>query len=194
MATSFEGLGTGYLGSERSRFKTGEPSMGLALLGMGLQKAGVINDLNDLGNPQSVLRKKLMGYFSSEPRAEPAPVEDRSTIEVPPGMGVNENARAMIPPATAAVPVAPVPVTPAVVPSSPEKTIDDHVNDVIPKYKTGLIQPDSLTPRDSSQDVQILAMASQPVAPPPSPVGQLQGGGSSIAQAVLPQLAKLIFA
>lgn len=196
MATSFEGLGTSYLGSERSRFKPGEPGMGAALLGLGLQKAGVIKDLDELGNPQSALRKKFIDVFSTQPRAVPAPVEDRSFDASAPGVGANENAAALLPaaPPVAAQPVAPQPVIAPVPPQGNAEPInnDNLVDEIIPR-RTSFISPNTLTPRDTSADLATLQMAATP-APPPMNLKQQQGGGGNIMQAVLPTLAKMFFA
>lgn len=183
MATSFDGLGMGYLGSERSRFKTGEPSMGLALLGMGLQKAGVINDLNDLGNPQSALRKKIMGAFAPD---QGVAINDgtkgyqpsHNLWEAPPAM------EAAAPPAPAAPGVAPSP--------APAKTIDQHLDDVIPR-QSSFVSPNTLTPQNSSDDTQILAMASQPVAPP-SQMNNQGGQGGGLISAVAPKILEMLLA
>jgi hypothetical protein len=198
MASAFDGLGLGYLGSERTRFKTGEPSLGMALAGIGLQQAGIIDNLNDLGNPQAALRKKILGAFAPD---QGRAINDgnkgyqpsQNVWEAAPGSDVNQNAAAMIPPAIDASVQPPPQIAPGVAPSpAPEKTIDQHVDDVIPKFSP--VSQNTLTPRDASQDQQILAMASQPAPPPNAPIGQQQGGGGQIMQAVLPQLAKLLFA
>jgi hypothetical protein len=185
MATSFEGLGTGYLGSERSRFKSsGEPSIGLALAGMGLERAGIIDNMNDWGNPQGALRKKILGAFAPDNGKE---IND-GTKGYQPSHNLWE-----APPEVNAAAQPPMPSAPGVAPSAaPEKTIDQHVDDVIPKFTP--VTQNTLTPRDASQDEAILAMASQPAPPPNASVGQQPGGGGQIMQAVLPQLAKLIFA
>ena len=186
MASAFDGLGMGYLGSERSRFKGSEgPSLGAGLLGIGLQQAGIIDSLNDMGNPQDFLKKKILGAF--------APDKGRAINDGTKGYQPSQNLWEA-PPETNAVAQPPMPVAPGIAPSAaPEKTIDQHVDDVIPKFSP--VSQNTLTPRDASQDQAILAMASQPAPPPNAPVGQQQGGGGGqIMQAVLPQLAKLIFA
>jgi hypothetical protein len=194
MPSKFEGLGMGRLGADQYASGSG---LGKGLLGIGLYKAGLIDDIDDAFNPESALRQKVKGYFSTGPRSEPAPVEDRSTGAIP-GTGPNENARAMIPPTPvappAAAPVPPAPVAPAVQngPPANNEHLVDHVIGANPSDT--FVSQNTLAPRDTSQDAQLLAMASQPVSPPSQPVGQQGGGGGSIMQAVLPQLAKLIFA
>ena len=202
MATSFDGLGMGQLGTERSRFKgPNEPSLGKALLGIGLQKAGVIKDLDELSNPQSTLRKKIIDVFSSQPRATPAPVEDRSfSAAPPPGMGANENAAILsAPPPVAPQPVAPVmqqdvPVTAPVAPQSDIQPIDNDqlVDEVFPRRSiSSFVAPNTLAQRNPSEDIGMLQLASIPATPPPSmnlpQYGQNQGGNT------LATLAKLLF-
>lgn len=203
MATSFDGLGMSYLGSERSRFKPGEPGMGAALVGLGLQKAGVIKDLDELSNPQSALRKKIIDVFSSQPRATPAPVEDRSfSAAPPPGMGANENAAILsAPPPVAPQPVAPVmqqdvPVTAPVAPMGDVPAIDNDqlVDEVFPRRSiSSFVAPNTLAQRDPSEDIGMLQLASTPATPPPSmnlpQYGQNQNGGDTLAT-----LAKLFLA
>ena len=193
MPSKFEGLGLGQLGADQYMRGSG---LGKGLLGIGLYKAGLIDDIDNAFNPESALRQKVKGYFSTGPRSEPAPVEDRSTGAIP-GTGPNENAAAMIPPAPvvppAAAPVPPAPVAPAVQNGPPPNNdLVDHVIGANPSDT--FVSQNTLTPRDTSQDAQLLAMQSQPVSPPGSSVGQQQHGGGSIMQAVLPELAKLIFA
>jgi hypothetical protein len=177
--------------------------MGAALVGLGLQKAGVIKDLDELSNPQSTLRKKIIDVFSSQPRATPAPVEDRSfSAAPPPGMGANENAAILsAPPPVAPQPVAPVmqqdvPVTAPVAPQSDIQPIDNDqlVDEVFPRRSiSSFVAPNTLAQRDPSEDIGMLQLASTPATPPPSmnlpQYGQNQNGGDTLAT-----LAKLFLA
>jgi hypothetical protein len=197
MATAFDGLGTGYLGSERSRFKTGEPSLSMALGALGLQQAGIIDDMNEWSNPQNALRKKIIGAFSP---SKGVAINDgtkgyqpsQNLWEAPPGTNSNENAGAMVPPAMEAA-APPMPAASGVAPSpAPAKTIDQHVDDVIPR-QSSFVSPNTLTPQNSSDDAQILAMASQPVAPPQQMNNQ-GGQGGGLLSSVAPKILEMLLA
>jgi hypothetical protein len=206
MASAFDGMGLGQMGSEK-RFMTGSPISELtrmiptALLGYGLYKSGAIDNLNDMFDPKKALQDKIKGAFAptgqmgvaindGTKRYQPS----HNLWEAPPDaiapVAPPQNAAAMLPPA----PDASVP-SPA-----PEKTIDDHVNDVIPMQSSSApintsVAENTLTPRDPSSDIGILQMASGPAVPPGGrdmkPVGGQGGGGGQIAKAVLPELLKL---
>lgn len=187
MASAFDGLGMGYLGSERSRFKGSEgPSLGAGLLGIGLQQAGIIDNLNDMGNPQDFLKKKILGAF--------APDQGRAINDGTKGYQPSQNLWEA-PAETNAMVQPPMPVAPGIAPSAaPDRTIDQHVDDVFPR-QTSFVSPNTLTPKDSSQDQTILAMASQPAPPPNGPVGQQQGGGGGgLMKAIAPEIFKLLLA
>lgn len=209
MASAFDGLGLGQLGAER-KYTTGGPIGELArmvpagLLGYGLFKSGAVDNLNDMFNPQKILADKIKGAVAPEM-----------------GVAINDGTKGYqpshnlweAPPETAAEPVAPpqnaaafLPPAPDVsVPAAaPEKTIDDHVNDVIPRQSSSLpintsVAQNTLTPRDSSQDMAVLQMASGPAVPPggremPSVGQQGSGGGGGIMKAIVPELFKLLLA
>jgi hypothetical protein len=189
MATAFDGLGMSRLGADRTR-GTGPLSelaqmIPAGLLGYSLYKSGAVENLNDMFNPKKILGDKVKNALVP---AEKVPPEAPAAPVVPP-----QNAAAMIPPA----PDVSVPSSP------PQRSIDDDVNDVIPIQSSSLpintsVAQNTLTPRDTSQDMAQLQLASQPAVPPGGrdmqPVGQQGKGGGGVMKAVLPELMKLFFA
>jgi hypothetical protein len=210
MASAFDGMGLGMMGSEK-RFMTGSPISELtrmiptALLGYGLYKSGAIDNLNDMFDPKKALQDKIKGAFTPTGRM---------------GVAINDGNKGYqpsqklweAPPETAAEPVAPPQNAAALLPAAPdasvpaavpEKSIDDHVNDVIPMQSSSApintsVAQNTLTPRDPSSDIGILQMASGPAVPPGGrdlqPVGQQKGGGGSLMSAIGPELLKLFLA
>lgn len=205
MATSFDGLGMGQLGTERSRFSGDFKGAGRGLLGIGLYKAGVIDSIDDAFSPQSAIQSKIKSYFTPDPNA--GVINDGTKgykpsdyYEAGPGYGPNENAAAMIP---APPPVASQPVAPAMMPGAyttpvtPQGTVqpvdERQIDEVIGGLSNTLVTPNTLTPRNSSEDVGMLQLASTPATPFPSmnlpQYGQNQNGGDTLAT-----LAKLFLA
>ena len=206
MASAFDGLGMSRLGAERTR-GTGPLSelsqmIPAGLIGYGLYKSGMVENLNDMFNPQKILGDKVKSAFTPTGQM---------------GVAINDGERGYqpshnlweAPPETAMAPVAPpqnpaalLPAAPDVsVPASmPERSIDDHVNDVIPMQSSSMpintsVAQNTLTPRDTSQDMAQIQLASQPAVPPGGrdmqPVGEQQAGGGGVMKAVLPELLKL---
>jgi hypothetical protein len=208
MPSAFEGLGMGRLGADRTRsggaFSELSQMIPAGLLGYGLFKSGVVDNLNDMFNPQKILKDKIQSAFAPTGQQGVA-INDgtknyqpsHNLWEAPPDatapVAPPQNAAAMLPPAPSAV-----------VPSSaPEKTIDDHVNDVIPIQSSSApintsVAQNTLTPRDTSQDMGVLQMASQPAVPPGGrdmqAVGNGGGGGGGIMKAIAPEIFKLLLA
>jgi hypothetical protein len=201
MATAFDGLGMGQLGSEK-RFMTGSPISELtrmlptALLGYGLLKSGAIDNLNDMFDPKKALQEKIKGAIAPNPNA--GVINDGTKgykpsdyYEAEPIANSNQGAAAMLPPPAVAQPVAPTSVAKPVPAQGnvPEINADDLVKEIIPSFKSS---QNTLTPRDASQDIGMLQIASTPAAPP-SPMNLPQygqnGGGSALVD-----LTKLFFA
>jgi len=207
MASSFDGLGMGYLGSERSRFKgPNEPSLGKGLLGIGLYKAGVIDSIDDAFSPEGAITSKIKSYFTPDPNA--GVINDGTKgykpsdyYEAGPGYGPNENAAAMLPasPPVAPQPVAPVmqtaPVATPVTPQGIVQPVDERqIDEVIGGLSNSFVTPNALAQRDASADVGVLQIASAPPPPPPMNMNQQQGGGGGIMQAIAPEILKLFLA
>ena len=202
MATSFDGLGMGQLGTERSHFSGDFKNAGRGLLGIGLYKAGVIDSIDDAFSPQSAIQSKIKSYFTPDPNA--GVINDGTKgykpsdyYEAGPGYGSNENAAAMLP---APPPVASQPVAPAMMPGAyttpvpPQGTVqpvdERQIDEVIGGLPNSFVTPNTLAQRDTSADLGALQMASSPPPPPPMNMNQQQGGGGDTL-ATLTTLAKM---
>lgn len=205
MASAFDGMGLGMMGSEK-RFMTGSPISELtrmipsALLGYGLYKSGAIESLDDMFDPKKALQNKIKGAFT--PTGQMGVAINDGNKGYQPSQNLWE-----APPETAAEPVAPpqnaaalLPVAPDVsVPAAmPEKSIDDHVNDVIPRQTSSLpmnspVTENTFMASPTASDTSTLQIASMP-APPPGNInlpqyGKKQDGGGGLQ--ALASLAKL---
>jgi hypothetical protein len=187
MATAFDGLGLGQLGSER-RFMTGDNPLSQGLKGLkdfaimsAINKSGLTGFLNDLGKPkdnQSSLgmavppsnfapvgiNPQAASNWGSVPNLTQDSTQDKSTQ--PLGGPSFNNAN-----------------------QPQQKSIEDAADEAMNLSKsTSFVSPNVLNAPDT-QSEGVLNRASQPAAPPGGMMlpqyGQSQSGGNQVASAVL---------
>jgi len=194
MATAFDNIGMGQLGSER-RFMTGDNAFSKGLEGLkdfamltAIDKSGLAGFLNDLGQSKKDMMAKYPGLAPANaaqpPNAQAQPVSPVAATEFS-NQESNSNA---------GNPFASVPFNNTNQPS--EKSIEDAADEAMGLSKsTSFVTPNMLNAPDT-QSEGVLNRASQP-APPPGGMmlpqyGQKKSdGGSQIAGAVLSILPKL---
>jgi hypothetical protein len=175
MASAFDGMGLGQMGSER-RFMTGSNPFSEALKGVkdfailsAIDQSGLQGFLNEVGK-------------NKQPAGSAAPMQPYA---VKPVMGIDPNA------VNAPYMQAPV-FNPAPMDQGPSLT--DQANEAMGlKTSSTFTGPNTFSPSPSATDTSMLAMASQP-APPPGNLNLPQygkkegGGGLDIAMKILPML------
>jgi hypothetical protein len=175
MASAFDGMGLGQMGSEK-RFMTGNNPFSEALKGIkdfailsAIDQSGLQGFLNEVGK-------------NKQPAGSAAPMQPYA---VKPVMGIDPNA--------VNAPYMPAPaLTPA--PTGEGPSLMDQANEAMGlKISSTFTGPNTFSPSPSATDTSMLAMASQP-APPPGNLnlpqyGKKQGGGGlDIAMKILPMI------
>ena len=179
MASSFDGMGLGMMGSEK-RFMTGSNPFSEALKGAkdfailsAIDKSGIQGFLNEMGK-------------NKQPTGSVAPEQPYS---IKPILGIDPNA--------VEAPYAQQAFSPAPIAEGPSLT--DQANEAMGlKSSSTFTGPNTFSPAPSATDTSMLQMASQP-APPPgnlnlpqygSKGGNSSGGGfgESILTKILPAL------
>jgi len=136
------------------------------LLGYGLYKSGAVDNLNDMFNPKKTITDKIVGALAPEEKnVNGVPPVITGDMSVPTSSQKNEVREALDALSTQNQP-------------APAKTIEEHVDDVIPtKVSSVTVSPDPFT-KNTAQDMAALQVT-QAAAPPPSNVGQGQMGKDS---------------
>jgi len=187
MATAFDGLGMGQLGSER-RFMTGDNPLGSGLKALkefgimyGLEKSGVVGMLNDMGQAKKDMMSKYPGLAPTN--AAPPPATQNQPV--PPVVQSEPVFQPEVPDNTPSSVGQVLPIdyssqpiqydTPPLNPNNGMSVEDaaDHSMGI----KGSFLSPDTLKTRDPGQDQMATEMAT---APPPQlnlPQYGKQGGG-----------------
>lgn len=194
MATAFDGIGMGQLGSER-RFMTGDNPISQGLKGLkdfailtAMDKSGLVGFLNDMGQSKKDMMGKYPG-LSPAGAAQPPAVQAQPVSPVAPVDFSNQDSN----------PNVGNPFGGGFFNNStqqPQKSIEDAADEAMGLTKSSAFTtPNQLNVADN-QSQEVLNRASQPVAPPGGMVGQdarkrESGGGgefASMALKILPML------
>jgi hypothetical protein len=194
MATAFDSVGMGQLGSEK-RYMTGDNPISQGLKGLkdfailsAMDKSGLVGFLNDMGQSKKDMMAKYPGLAPAG-AAQPPAAQAQPVSPVAPTEFANQESNS-----NAGNPFAGVPFNNTDQPS--QKSIEDAADEAMGLSKsTSFVTPNMLNAPDM-QSEGVLNRASQP-APPPGGMmlpqyGQKKSdGGSQIAGAVLSILPKL---
>jgi hypothetical protein len=197
MATAYDGIGMGQLGSE-SRFMKGDNPLSSALKGLkdfgimyGMEKTGLFDYLNKAGQQKQAMLDKYPGLAPKTANppagaavpsvANPAPVAPNSTGTVntyPVNTTVFENT---VPPIDQAPANQPIQTQPPNNGMSTEDAADHSMG-----IKGSFMNPDLFKPRDATQDQTALAMQTASPSVYPSPMnlpqyGQNSGGSGGLS-------------
>lgn len=160
MATAFDGIGLGQLGSE-SRYMHGDNPINDALKGIqdfafltAIDKSGLVGWLNSLGQQSQDLKDK---YKTPAPVGAAVPDQPYA---IKPIMAIDPNAMSapyMQPPVISSQPT----TTPVQQKQTEQKSLDDLADEAM-NIKKSSITPDVMQTRNTSQDVVPMQSASAP--------------------------------